>query len=73
MKPDKLRRSLGILLALLVALNVTHDSLAQQKKAPGIDTAQIPKWSADDLKFFLHGSMSTEVVPEPVLRAFIKT
>src|SRR5438105_1292794 len=38
----------------------------------GIDTGQIPKWSADDLDFFLHGSMSTEVVPEPVLRTFIK-
>ncbi|PYK42549.1 MAG: hypothetical protein DME46_10095 [Verrucomicrobia bacterium] len=30
-------------------------------------------WSADDLNFFLHGSMGTEVVPEPVLRAFITT
>lgn len=30
-------------------------------------------WSQDDLNFFLHGSMSTEVVPEAVLRAFIKT
>src|SRR5437868_8909850 len=28
--------------------------------------------SAEDLDFFLHGSMSTEVVPERVLRAFIK-
>ena len=37
-----------------------------------IDSAQIPKWSAEDLDFFLHGSMSTEVVPEKVLRAFIK-
>jgi hypothetical protein len=33
---------------------------------------QVPKWSAADLQFFLHGSMSTEVVPESVLRAFIK-
>src|SRR5438067_13702050 len=37
-----------------------------------IDSAQVPKWSAEDLDFFLHGSMSTEVVPERVLRAFIK-
>ncbi|MEY2490527.1 MAG: hypothetical protein QOC70_2469 [Verrucomicrobiota bacterium] len=50
-----------------------NDCLADQKKAAGIDTAQIPKWSTDDLKFFLHGSMSTEVVPEAILRAFIKT
>ena len=38
---------------------------------PGL--AQVPTWSQDDLKFFLHGSMSTEVIPETVLRAFIKT
>jgi hypothetical protein len=34
---------------------------------------QVPNWSHDDMKFFLHGSMSTEVFPEPVLRAFFKT
>src|SRR2546421_482455 len=33
---------------------------------------QTPSWSRDDLEFFLHGSMSTEVVPESVLRAFIR-
>lgn len=37
-----------------------------------IDIQQVPTWSQDDLQFFLHGSMSTEVVPEPVLRTFIK-
>jgi hypothetical protein len=35
--------------------------------------AQVPSWSRDDLEFFLHGSMSTEVIPETVLRAFIRT
>ena len=35
--------------------------------------AQVPGWSRDDLNFFLHGSMGTEIFPEPVLRAFIKT
>jgi len=35
--------------------------------------AQVPGWSRDDLHFFLHGSMGTEVVPERVLRAFIRT
>ena len=35
--------------------------------------AQVPTWSRDDFNFFLHGSMGTEVFPEPVLRAFIKT
>jgi hypothetical protein len=38
-----------------------------------IDNAQVPSWSQDDMNFFLHGSMSTEVIPEAVLRAFIKT
>jgi hypothetical protein len=36
------------------------------------ETSQVPSWSRDDLAFFLHGSMSTEVVPETVLRAFIR-
>ena len=34
---------------------------------------QVPTWSPDDLRFFLHGSMSTEVVPENVLTAFRAT
>ena len=34
--------------------------------------AQVPAWSRGDLDFFLHGSMSTEVAPEAVLRAFIR-
>jgi len=38
-----------------------------------IDMRQVPSWSEKDLQFFLHGSMSTEVIPEAVLRAFIKT
>src|SRR5258705_13190738 len=37
-----------------------------------IDKAQVPTWSDEDLAFFLHGSMSTEVIPEPVLHAFIQ-
>jgi hypothetical protein len=38
---------------------------------PGAERAQVPQWSKADLDFFLHGSMSTEVVPEPVLRALM--
>jgi hypothetical protein len=62
-----MKRVLSVL-AIAVAATVT---LAAPRNAK-IDKAQIPKWSADDLEFFLHGSMSTEVVPERVLRAFIK-
>jgi processive rubber oxygenase RoxA-like protein len=72
MKACTLRRGIGAVLVITVAVTAIHDSLAAQKKAVAIDTAQIPNWSPDDLNFFLHGSMSTEVVPEPVLRAFIK-
>ncbi|HEV2840770.1 MAG TPA: hypothetical protein VGW39_05540 [Chthoniobacterales bacterium] len=73
MKPDRLRRASGMLLAVIAAVTTTHSSFAGPKKATGIDTAQVPGWSSEDLNFFLHGSMSTEVVPERVLRAFIKT
>ncbi len=45
--------------ASVVAMAAATD----QPDKPKIDSAQIPKWSADDLDFFLHGSMSTEVVP----------
>src|ERR1700737_1691963 len=58
---------------LFFVLNCSAAETEPAKKkpaAPGM--AQVPTWSQDDLNFFLHGSMSTEVVPEPVLRAFIK-
>src|ERR1051326_4543109 len=45
----------------------------QSRQESGIDLAQVPKWSRADLDFFLHGSMSTEVVPERVLQAFMAT
>src|SRR5436853_7136427 len=51
-------------------------SAALDKVSPArsdIAAMQVPGWSKKDLDFFLHGSMSTEVVPEPVLRAFIDT
>lgn len=35
--------------------------------------AQAPSWTPEDLEFFLHGSMSTEFVPETILRAFVRT
>jgi hypothetical protein len=64
--------------AVVVAAAVVGGSLsisATPDRAPKIDIAkqQVPTWSKEDLNFFLHGSMSTEVVPESVLRAFIKT
>ncbi|MEY2487689.1 MAG: hypothetical protein QOH39_3337 [Verrucomicrobiota bacterium] len=46
------------------------DPARKKAAAPGLP--QVPTWSEEDLKFFLHGSMSTEVIPEAVFRAFIK-
>lgn len=69
MKPPRFRRS-AVILTMIVA-SATQAAPEQSAKAK-IDLAQVPKWSADDLDFFLHGSMSTEVVPERVLRAFVK-
>lgn len=63
----KILSVLGIA-AASIAVAMPADEPAKAK----IDLAQIPKWSAEDLDFFLHGSMSTEVVPERLLRAFIK-
>jgi hypothetical protein len=72
MKPCNFRGGIAVLVAALSAVTAIHDCLAEKKKSIGIDTAQVPKWTSEDLNFFLHGSMSTEVVPEPVLRVFIK-
>lgn len=63
--------------ACVVAAVVSGGSFQRSvaENAPNVAVAhqQAPSWSKDDLNFFLHGSMSTEVVPESVLRAFIKT
>ena len=61
------------LLGAAVLFLTAFDAIAAEKKPAPPGLAQVPTWSEDDLKFFLHGSMSTEVVPEAVLRAFIKT
>ena len=66
-----MKKILSVVAAGLAAAAVM--AATDQPTKAKIDPAQIPKWSADDLEFFLHGSMSTEVVPERVLRAFIKT
>ncbi|HKP04666.1 MAG TPA: hypothetical protein VJU77_15040 [Chthoniobacterales bacterium] len=70
MKPPCFRRSAAAIVSLIIASAM--QAAPEQPAKPKFDLAQVPKWSADDLNFFLHGSMSTEVVPERVLRAFIK-
>ena len=53
-------------------VSADESSASPKKDSGGIQRAQVPSWSRSDLDFFLHGSMSTEVVPEAVLRAFIR-
>ena len=59
------------LLAMLVGALALSTASAQER--PGFDLTQVPTWSHEDMDFFLHGSMSTEVVPERVLKAFMAT
>src|SRR5437763_2560501 len=68
------------LVACVVAAAVPGGSLlisaAVENASPArtdIAKQQAPGWSKEELNFFLQGSMRTEVVPEAVLRAFIKT
>jgi len=69
-------KTCGLLPAVsfVAAVALSEASGPEPKRAePGIDLAQVPTWSDADLEFFLHGSMSTEVVPERVLQAFLAT
>jgi hypothetical protein len=65
---------LGLLVLSLLAQRATStkQSPAEFIESNATAKAQVPTWSQDDMNFFLHGSMSTEVVPENVFRAFIK-
>ncbi len=62
-----------IVVAAVTGGNFVSPAAEDSGRYRKIDIEQVPSWSKDDLNFFLHGSMSTEVVPEAVLRAFIKT
>ena len=49
-------------------------ALALDEDSGALDGSdQVSAWSKDDMRFFLHGSMSTEVFPEHVLQAFRAT
>ena len=77
MKPTQIVWILPVFLLLgstSCTISTDEPSARQSKeKSAGSEMAQVPTWSQQDLDFFLHGSMSTEVVPETVLRAFIRT
>ena len=61
----------GVVIVASNGFAIESESAKNKSTSPVM--AQVPTWSQDDLNFFLHGSMSTEVFPEAVLRAFIKT
>src|SRR6267378_3727112 len=65
----------GLVLRVAVAAALLAAGCARAAAPPPAPAAraQAPAWSADDLAFFLHGSMSAEFVPERVLRAFVAT
>jgi len=50
--------------------SASETNSAKNEASPSV-LVQAPTWSQDDLKFFLHGSMSAEFVPDAVLHAFI--
>ena len=57
---------------LCALLSPAQNLRSESAKGSGrIDRTQVPTWSSDDLNFFLHGSMSTEFLPEKVLQVFI--
>jgi len=60
--------------AALSCAGSTTSSSSNASAAPdGFDAAQVPDWTRADFDFFLHGSMSTEVVPVRVFEAFRAT
>jgi hypothetical protein len=65
-------RLLLIASVTLLAITLRTDA-AVHDSSTRAEREQVPTWSAKDMQFFLHGSMSAEVIPEGVLRAFIKT
>jgi processive rubber oxygenase RoxA-like protein len=65
-----LRAGLLVLVATACATSGERPATSARPTAE-VAAAQTAAWSADDRAFFLHGSMSAEMVPERVLRAFI--
>ncbi len=74
-RPTRVRAWIGLATVCVAILG--YERLPAQAESPSASTRlfreQAPDWSADDLEFFLHGSMGTEVVPELVLQAFRAT
>jgi hypothetical protein len=65
----------AVIVTILADFSRTATQISPETRSTSsnVRIEQLPTWAREDLNLFLHGSMSTEVVPEPVLRAFIKT
>jgi len=72
-QPNLILSCAAALLGAVQIVTAAGSSAPPKKDSDWIQRTQVPSWSRSDLNFFLHGSMSTEVVPETVLRAFIRT
>ncbi len=59
-------------LAALLVLTHVGCGTTSPASEHGIDPRQTPTWSLDDERFFLHGSMGSEFIPERMYRAFFK-
>ena len=58
---------------LLNSCTTTTPGLVHGDSRPAAQRlSQTPTWSKNDMQFFLHGTMSTEFVPENLLRAFVR-
>lgn len=66
-------RLLAVFLGLAsCATSIDQRPVPTARPAAASEAAQVPTWSRADLEFFLHGSMSTEIIPERVLHAFVR-
>jgi len=68
----KLRSAVVPLALITAACTTSGERPATAARPPAeVAAAQVPAWTPGDRDFFLHGSMSAEMVPERVLRAFV--
>ena len=58
--------TLVVLTLTLTSCETSRTDSGRQQPKPsehGVDLTQVPTWSSDDMRFFLHGSLGTEVIP----------
>jgi mono/diheme cytochrome c family protein len=75
MRPNALRSCCALPLAasFVAAALGWQNPQSRPPALPEFLADQAPSWSEADREFFLHGSISSEVLPEAVLAAFVST